>query len=319
MRLGFVILSHRDWRQVAHLVEVLHGLDPSALIAISHDSRDNEGAHYLAHLDDVMLQLRAGTRGEFTLVDRWLQIVAALGRHEANPDFIILLSGQDYPLVNPEQIKRELAGSGDGYMEYFDVLDPHACPWPHGAGHDRYFYRWRRLATLDEATGQRLRALHAVNRLQPWLRVNVMYNALRVGVRDAGPPLPYKVYGGSQWHAISWRAVERVMASLQSAPELLTWARRSLVSDEAFFQTLLINDPDLAFQRGSRRYYRFDGDHTGHPATLDATDAETVLTSGAWFARKLDWVRSRALMGIIDARIASTSCPDGADPHPAGS
>lgn len=300
LRLGYVILSHRDWRQVARLYNTLITLDPTSVIVVSHDQRDPEGVSALARMAGPILQTDPGGRADFTGVSRWLRAANELSRHDV--DYVILISGQDYIIKHPDLIKSELAGSGDGYFEYFDVDDPSVCPWRETEGTTRYRFSWHEVVDLQPRWARRLHLLHGFNRLQPGTRINVAYGKLRLGLRNEGPPASrYPViYGGSQWNALSRRAVDRVLDVARTDIEFMAWARRTLVSDESFFQTILMNQEDLQFSQGSKRYYDFVGTHFGHPRELREDDTAPILSSDRWFARKFHWASSGIVLDAVD-------------------
>ncbi len=302
MRIGYVILSHRDWEQVAWQAKILRLLDPDATVVISHDRRDLEGFQRISELEDVSVQARAGGRADFSAIERWLDAVQLLDEL-GGVDFVILLSGQDHLVRHPDAIKDELQASGDGRMEYFDVSSPEA-PWGEREGRSRYHYAWRSLVPLSDAWAWRLHAIHALNRVQPWFRLNVAYGSLRVGRLVGPPPSPLRtIYGGSQWHALSWRAVQRVRGLVATRPDIFEWGHRSLVSDESFIQTIVMNDANLHIQQGAARYFDFSDAHFGHPKTLDLSDLDAIVASNAWFARKIDWHASHDLIRALDRRL----------------
>ena len=71
---------------------------------------------------------------------------------------------------------------------------------------------------------------------------------------------------------------------------LSSWlgAQRSLLIEEAFFQTILLNASGFTFSNRSGRCYDFAGAQHGSPATFTATDIPRALASREFFARKWD-------------------------------
>lgn len=299
MKIGYIVLSHRDWPQVARFAEVMRELDPIAEVVVSHDERDADGADHLEKRGITVLRQRGG-RADYSAIERWLAAVDHLDTR-GGVDFIVLISGQDQLAVHPDRIKADLVASGDGWVEHFDVLDSQVCPWPSGEGLSRYFFRWRRLCGLSARWSRVLHIAHALNRIQPFVRVNTTYGALRVARRASGPPVGYRVFGGSQWHALSWRAVDSVRRQARDVRGLTEWASRTLVSDESFIQTAVLNDPSLRPSQGAKRFFDFAGTESGHPRTLDVGDLDAIIASGAWFARKVDRTTSRDLIARLEA------------------
>lgn len=160
--------------------------------------------------------------------------------------------------------------------------------WPIREGRARYLYSWHELRRLSPAAKERLRPLLALNFVQPVVRFNIAYDSLRFATRAASPFHDgWECWGGSFFTNLSWAAVEHVLETA-GQDAIMKWARRSLLIEEAFFQTNLLNAEGFRFANTSGRYYDFAGARHGSPATLSAADVPTALTSGAFLARKWD-------------------------------
>ena len=67
------------------------------------------------------VSLDVGGRGRFHNVDRWLD--AARWLRDNHPvDYVVTITGQDYPIRPSADLHAALQSSGDGLMEYFPVL-----------------------------------------------------------------------------------------------------------------------------------------------------------------------------------------------------
>ena len=106
---------------------------------------------------------------------------------------------------------------------------------------------------------------------------------------------------GDMWVNLGARAVSHLLEQRRRSPELERYLLRCPIPDEALLPTLLHADgPGLDLVADRRRYIRWTpGDK--HPALLGPDDAEAVRSSGAFFARKVDGERSRALLDALDA------------------
>jgi hypothetical protein len=217
-------------------------------------------------------------------------------------DYVVTLTGQDYPVRPTADLHQALRQSGDGLMEYFPVLRP-GGKWPLREGRARYLYSWHDVTPLSPRQKERLHPLLAVNRVQPLLRVNVAYDSLRVGVRSRSPfHSGFDCYGGSFFTNLSWRAVEHVLAARQR-PEIDQWVGRSLLIEEAFFQSILISAGTFTFTNSSGRYYDFSAARHGSPATLTGDDVTKALASGQYFARKWHPATDHATFDLLDAHL----------------
>jgi len=302
MNVAYLVQSHRNVPQVVRLVRTLHRLDPAAGIYVSHDASGDPGAAVLGDEPGVRVRLATGERGQFSLLQRWAESVEDV-HQDGGADFVVLLSGQDYPVRPAAELHAALAESGDGYLERFAALRPEGNPWTVREGRNRFCYRWRTVVPLSDRGRDRLHLLHGLNRLQPFLHVNVAYGALRVGVRSSGAPQDLEVFGGSAFTMLSWRAVEHVVTTMRTRPDVMRWARSSLNIDEAFMQTVLMAASGLRFAPTAGRYFRFEGSRFGHPRVLTVSDVPGALASGDFFARKFDTDVDARALDAIDAEL----------------
>jgi hypothetical protein len=292
------IQTHAHPRQIVRLVSTLLRADPTGIVYLSHDRAGCALPASLLRNPAVQVSLDIGGRGRFHNVERWLKGARWL-RDNRNVDFVVTLTGQDYPIRPLSDLHAALSASGDGLMEYFPVLGP-GGNWPVREGRTRYLYSWHDLLRLTPTAKNRLRPLLLLNYLQPLLRVNVAYDSLRLGIRSSSPFHDgFTCWGGSFFTNLSWRSVEHVLAMCGN-PEVMTWAQRSLLIEEAFFQSILISDGRFAFENRSGRYYDFSQGAQGSPATLTADDLEAAISSQQFFARKWDPNRSDEVLDELD-------------------
>lgn len=299
MNIAYLIQSHKNVPQVARLTERLLTLDPQARVYISHDVRDGPGVEELA-TDRVRVSRSAGSRGGFHPIQRWLDAIGQV-RADGGADYVVLVSGQDYPIKPAEQMHQALAAAGDGFLECFPALQQEGNHWPVREGRGRYLYRWRELFPISDRARNLLAPAHALNFVQPWLRINVAYGGVKIGRRRRALPEGLNCHGGSMFPSLSWRCVEFIERIVETRPDVMQWARDSLVIDEAFFQTALMSWGDFDLELSARRYYQFDQSRFGHPAVLTDGDFEDIMASPAFFARKFDVDVDAGVLDRIDA------------------
>lgn len=298
----YALQTHTAPRQVERLVATLIREDPTCLIYISHDRRGpllpaRIGQHPAVHVCED-----EGGRGRFHNVERWLRMAKWLRDH-SRVDYVVTMTGQDYPVRPLNDLHDALWSSGDGFMEHFPVMRA-GHRWSLREGTTRYLYEWHDLRPLSHRAKQILRPLASVNFLQERVRVNVAYDSLRVGVRRR-TPVPYEgeLWGGSFFTNLSWRAVRRVL-DVATHTDFMEWARGSLLIEEAFFQTILLNSPGFDFVNSSGRFYDFSNGRMGSPAFLQMHDIPRVLASGAFFARKWHPNAEAAVYDRLDAALS---------------
>lgn len=187
MRFAYQVHTHRSPWQIRRLVGRILRDVPDAVVVVSHGSSGaplDEGQ--LEALGDVYVLRHRDGYGDWTHIQRWLDCVAYLRDRDIQYDWLVTISGQDYPLRPLGEVQREILSSGhDGYLELFDAMgaDSH---WPLRTARTRYLFRHLRLTPLNERQQRRLRFLQALNRLQPLLRINVAFG-LTVGYRIRSP------------------------------------------------------------------------------------------------------------------------------------
>jgi hypothetical protein len=204
--------------------------------------------------------------------------------HEV-PDFrfVVLLSGQDYPIRHLRSLPAVYSETSDGFL---DVEPP-------GFDDLRYELTWFRLPTLLQTPRiERLfeRLIYHFNDRQRTVRFASGRLGCTIGVRIPSPiPREWSVYKGSNWWTLSRRAVHAFLEYRRTSPAIYDWfLKRTIIPDEGIFQTFLLNTPGLTFDGPNIRYIRWDNRDSGSPAIMTRADFQTLIDSGRYFARKFD-------------------------------
>jgi hypothetical protein len=122
-----------------------------------------------------------------------------------------------------------------------------------------------------------------------------------------------RLYHGSQWFSITGAFAAYILEYVDRHPEFPAFFESSLIPDEMFFQTILMDSPFASARAPDNARYT---DWTqGGPHTLRTADVPAVLGSGKLFARKFDLdvdEAAAARIGLIVALRAArpeTSAP----------
>jgi hypothetical protein len=280
-----LILSHRGPEQVARLAARLQtGRD--VMVAIHHDPNGEplglRPSSTVALVPDPV-PCPWGKPGINIAIRKSLEWLRA---NVPELSWVLVISGQDYPIRAMESIEDELASAPcDGFIRHFRVDgDPadDVHPWQTTV-RQRYLYK-RRLP----GTARHVRL--------PWPRRNPFGEGL-------------KLYAGEQWVNLSARAVHKVLDSPVS-DRVMKYLRWSVSADEAWLTTVALNgEPELTVVNDRRRYVRWPGG-TAHPAVLGPDDLTALRDSDAFFARKVDpiaWPQVyQELDQLAQARSAAT-------------
>ena len=297
---AYLIASHTLPEQVLRLAGALRAGSPGAPIVLHHDSRRTRvDAPALRALDVELIEPPSAAEwaeaSQLAMVLRCLRF--ALERLDF--DWLVLLSGQDYPIRPLAAVEQDLGAAGcDGFVE------AQPCPRPRlgarvdefaGRYHFRWFHpRWSGAAALARraARGGRL------------LRARALPSGQWVGVRALRSPFGAQLEcrRGSDWMTLSRRAVSAVESFRGRCPEVEAYYRRTLHPTESFVQTALANDGSIRLSGDTRRYMAWDERRSG-PRILRGGDLAAMLASGCDFARKFDASVDAGVLDELDRRL----------------
>jgi hypothetical protein len=312
MRIAFVIQTYRLFDQVARLIGALQQGCPDCIVVVTHN-------HLGENIENLTRRVRVTKvlpaipgRGRFGLVDSYLSALRWLERSGQQYDWVVLLSGQDYPIRPLGQFVDELRRSAfDGYFYHFDPLDPQAArrgrmTWPAKEGENRYLFRY---VVLKDELSVAHRALIRGPRLALDLTRNYRLNTsfgLSLGRRAQKTPFSadFRLVAGSYWHIIRRECSEALLEFVDENPDVVDYFRQVILPDECFLQTVLLNN-GFSISADDLRYFDFRGSRHGHPKTLGPTDLDAAFASRCFFARKFDITLHPGILDRLDARAAA--------------
>lgn len=317
----YVVMSYRDPELVLRLVGALLASSPRAHVVLRHDDRRcplPSGLPVSGRLhprpSSAQLEWGAWSMVEAMLVElRWV-------RDNLDASHVAFISGQDYPARDLGAWELECADSDAVLTARQLEFVPR---WGRRRGYRgsedyiRYLYRWYGLPVLGRGrrgtrTVERLLARFCSN-VRPLLYFRVLphgrgallgFRRLQTPFGDSAP-----CYKGWPWMVLSARAVHAVLAAAERDVGLVRLYRRSLIPEESFLQTVVLNDPSLRCRLDEISYSDWAG-AGAHPAVLTARHAQAIEDSGTAFARKVELVASHDLLLRLDARRGAGSTWD---------
>jgi hypothetical protein len=304
VRVAYVVLSHRNPEQVLRLVAALKE-GPAAAVAVRHDERrsriDDRELDRLGVLrlrDEV--EFEWGGWSQLELLRECLDRAA----RELDPDWLLVLSGQDYPLRPLADVERDLAASGlDAMLGDAWELPMDGLPEP---PRDEFFlrYAYRHFSAPRSAP----RLPRAVRPLA-YLREMPAPLRPRLGLRRARTPFGdgFRCFVSADWLTLRRPALHAVLRATRERRDLMRYYRRVAIPSESFFATVLLNDPGLRVARENRRFVSFAAPLTPHPDTLTTADLDRLMASGCDFARKFDSDVDAEVLDVLDERRRSAS------------
>jgi glycosyltransferase involved in cell wall biosynthesis len=225
-------------------------------------------------------------------------------------DYVILLTGQCYPLVPIGDIENYLGELGGK-----SLIQHEAFPLP-SRGHllrvefDCLLARlpFRLRGRLDDSCdyvpstkpsnwGDRggLTRIYSYHLFFRGRRMRVPFSFL---VRNL--PLQLHPYGGSSYWCLSRKCVDYVLKFCDENPEIISFFKNVQHSDEAFFQTILGNS-HLRSELIDEEIHYLEWEHRNSSSPNILTNAEKALASGKWFGRKFE---SNDVLDEVDRQVA---------------
>jgi hypothetical protein len=314
MTVAFVVQTFKDLEQVERLARTIASGTNDRMIVVSHRGTDLDRKRLEnSGVTDRVLPSPGG-RGRFGVIDGLISALRWLEKQPRSYDWIVVLSGQDYPIRPLAELEMELETSAhDGYFHHFEAMNEVAALappmfWPQREVDDRYQFEYAVLkenpTTLDRALLKLPRLLSEFTHSH---RLHTGYGIM-LGKRPKQTPFSrdFKLHGGSYWLTINRKAVRSVLSFVDERPDIVNYFRGVIVPEEAFLQTVLANDPALRLSTHELRYMEFDQRY-GHPREFVMADLPRVMASGCFFARKFDMRRNPEVLDAIDASIRSAA------------
>lgn len=281
MSLAFLLLAHKNARQVARLFHAIHR--PDDVVVLHFDRRAEPALHRLGrelaskHPNVILLPSHTILWGGARMASVQMAAMAAALRASDRWHHFINLTGQDFPIKPIADLDALLAAQPNAnYVSWFDpVLRP---LWSNARERlQRYYFEWPWLERVLRIPGfgRRFRKLMGWQNKLPHLP----------GYSREWPDFRY--YGGAN-HVILSRAGCTYLTTDPEAQRIIRWLKHAAHANEIVYQTVLLNSPlSPTIVNGHLREIDFP-EHAPHPRTLRLKDFNWLTHSAGYFARKFD-------------------------------
>jgi hypothetical protein len=308
MKACYFIQSHKNPEQIYRLVRTIKKSSPTSQVLVGHDFTScHLDMTPLADLSEVDL-LRGdifSRRGEFSLLQPYLNAINWLFEHNSNFDWLIYLSGQDYPTQPLSQVEAFLSQTKyDGFMQYWSVgYKSRICNLD---DIKRYFFQYY---SLPEWTKLPVKVMAKIPLQFSPIQFYGSYGSL-IGIRAKNHPFNenFICYRGSQWQILSRKCVNFLKEYIDEHPQLVDFYQKTIVPDESFVQTIILNNNFFNICKDDKRYSDFSETRHGHPRVLTSKDYSTITSGKYFFARKLDINQDPKLFDLLDKKVLEYSC-----------
>ena len=290
LRIGYVLYTYKNPEQIAVLTaELLKSGDTSA-VAIHHDTKSGVLGTFTDDLRvRVMPNPRAVRWAHWTQVQAIVETTQTMLVEHPAVDWIVLLTGQDWPVVPIDEIGAALAATdADACIDAVDSKQ--AWGWD---ADRRYLNRWYELPPWSARAAPMLQLLNRI----PGITYLPFYGKARVdllGLRGSALR-NRRLVGGIEYFMMNraaWSAVEDAYGD----PDEQRAFSRSLVPTEVFFATAVAGQ---GLRIGPKRRYARFVDGRANPEPLGAADAAAAEAQQCLFARKLEPATAQEFLAAL--------------------
>lgn len=276
MKTAYILQIHKNPHQVNQFIKQLISAE-YADIFIHIDKK-----HYETIKDEIIKDPRVYVLkqsiccewGDISQIDATLLLLREVVGMNQSYDYVCLRSGQD--LLVKEGFKEFLRNSSQNiYMTVNKMEKKHL---------DSMLINWPKI------TRGRYDSIHPIRVYRAIVR-----GLYRLGVivspNDNQLPDNFSYYSGSQWFTIPFEVAKFIIQFLDKNEWYYQFFKNTLVPDQWFFQTLLMNSPYHKNIVNNNLMYLEWGDTIStrnSPKIIRMKDAELVEKSNHFFARKFD-------------------------------
>jgi hypothetical protein len=280
MRLAHLILVHNNPEQLERLLKRLIYSSSDVYIHLDKKS-DLSQFEYLKSLPNVYFinnRISVGW-GNYSMVEATLISMQEILDTQNIYSHINLLSGQDYLLKPITEIEQFFFSNSDkSYIQSLSIYNE----WQESK--DRLI----KYNLGDLSIPFKYRIQEIINRILPNRKI----------------PENMEPYGSSQWLTLTPDSIKYVLEFLKEKPKAVTFFKWTWAIDEILFQTILLNSPFKEFIiNDNKRYIKFEKNEM-NPKVLKISDADTLLQSGKFFARKFSLQQDSQILDFLDKAFA---------------
>jgi hypothetical protein len=300
MNLSYIISGYKNFDQIRRLIGRLD--DPHSrfvLLIDGHSPGDAFESFRQTMADNPRVEFLPRMKmrwGDFSLTANCQKAVGHLLKSDFKFDYVFCVTGQDYPLQSPDEIRQTLAAAKGRSFVLHEAF-PVARWEPGGMGRlFSYNFVFNRKAYQFPKWNQPNR---------PWVRW--AYRVINLLVPKRGPfPLNLHPFGGSLHWTLSREAAEYVEQFVRANPAYDRRFRFTFASDEVYVQTILANSPlrDRLIDN-DLRFLKWPAEGAASPAVLTQADLPQILACDAVFARKFDVTVDARVLDLIDEAVDS--------------
>jgi hypothetical protein len=318
---NFLILAHQSPQQLKRLIHRLDDHHSFFYLHIDLKSDLSAFESILSAPNIMFLKKRVNALwGNYSLVEATLnginQIIS-----DGKTGFVILLSGQDYPLKGNDALTDylqkhisynfiDLKSIEDAWpREYVNKSKKYYVNVSHKKGDGLFISYFRDISKKNLLKTSFRLFKNSIRHKNPALLWHILKS-----FKERIPPVPAQ-YGGSQWWALNMDTLVKIVEFLRLHSHYLNYHRFTYVPDEIFFHTVIkfLQDHDSEILiKPSLTYVNWQRHNHAYPAVFTLDDVEELFDARSnekFFARKFESDSCGPIQDLLDLSIDSTQTP----------
>lgn len=284
---AILILAHKNLKNVIHLADLL---SEKFLVYVHCDKKMNINEQELKKLSSSKIKFYSKYDIKWGSYNIVLATVFLAKKALKNPNitYFHLISGQDFPAQPIADIYNFFEENDQIYLNYWKALDMKKKGEPE-IWWVKYYFNYDQVnrRTFYGKVYHRILLL-----LETILRIDKLKH---YGIPDEA------IYAGQQWFDIPRAAMQFVIDKFDSDKKLQKVLSTSFCSDEIWMQTILCNSVYKdKINKNIHRYILEEKRYNSLPAILDESDYNKIMSSRAFWIRKIDFPYSAKLVEQLE-------------------
>jgi hypothetical protein len=300
IKIGYIILVHQNPGQ---LVRLMRTLESNSTCFFIHIDKRKEISQFMSFkgfsaIKNLYLLKRFNSYwGSIGLVNATMEGIRSALKHGC--EYIILLSGSDYPIKSKEVIDQFLSKNrGKNFVSFYKMPAPHWLPNKEINRIKKfYFHLNNKLFEYPNPPELKSKPRKLLN-----LILSIFLPKERIFPKGIIP------FGGDQWFCITGDAGQELLRFYNHHPEVMKFLKHCLIPDEIFVQTALLNsnNNDLISSISNDTITYINWVNRGQapsPELLTSADLAQLKITDKLFARKFDHDKYPDLGNRIDSEL----------------
>lgn len=307
----YFIVAHHNQSQLYRLVRTIKSLSPESLIVIHYDASSSVEKTRYDEVDNVFFipEPTCVSWGNYSQVEMLINSLKWIDEN-LSFDWLVMISGQDYPINKLDKFERILTSSSyDAFFRYFKADDP-AC-WPLGTSQRRYQYCYAQYPhfpyyyKFPEVVKKFVSSMiFMVNNYSPFsIIIGKGSRMNKIGCRRIVTPFSaaFDCYGGWDWFNLNRKSINYILDFVDNNEKFVKFYKRTHMASESFVHTILINAEGIEVANDACRYVHWGSAvHAASPEVIRSKDFFSCVESGQPFARKFDEKADSKVLLMID-------------------